>query len=491
VTNLLGNLLGGGGNGPGLGSNTLAGFEFSDAQGHITQTYADRLTLWSYVPLQTKLPGVSGNASNYRIISNARQLNTTFNSTAAIRQDVQIASIPLFQYQVFYAQDLELCPGTVMTYSGPVHCNGTIYLQPNGVAETFLGPVTASSQIFHYKSPNDPTARTFGSVVYTAGRDMRVNSLNLPIGVNNSSSMVHQIIEVPPASETTNSLMGQQRYYNKADLIILVSNSTVVARSGAYNGFLISIPWAFISPFVDTNATFFSKRENKTIKATEINVQKFVQDYLVLTFFLGRNPKILYVADFRTQTASTESGVSIINGQTLPSVGLTLATLNPLYIKGHFNAPAANLGTTNTSATMPASLVADAITILSPNWADTNSTLAVSSRIATSTTVNAAVIAGIVPTGGGYFSGGGENFFRFLESWSGNTFTFNGSVAAMFSSQIATAPWGASSDVYSVPQRNYALDQNFKNPAKLPPGTPELRTLIRSQWASIPPNQIQ
>src|SRR5438477_3290018 len=169
LTNTLGNLLGGGSGQSSGGSNALTDFEFSDAQGHVNQTYADRLTTWAYAPLQTKLPGVSGNAANYRIVSNARQLNTPFNSTAAVRQDVQIASISLFEYQVFYAQDLEMCPGTAMTYTGPVHCNGTIYLQPNGFTETFLGPVTASSRIFHYKSPNDPTIRSAVSVIYNAG----------------------------------------------------------------------------------------------------------------------------------------------------------------------------------------------------------------------------------------------------------------------------------------------------------------------------------
>jgi hypothetical protein len=135
--------------------------------------------------------------------------------------------------------------------------------------------------------------------------------------------------------------------------------------------------------------------------------------------------------------------------------------------------------------------VADAITTLSGDWTDNNSSSALSARQASSTTVNAGIIAGIVPSGGGYYSGGVENFFRLLESWTGTTFTFNGSMVALFASQIATAPWGASSDVYNPPTRKLSLDWNFKNPAKLPPGTPELKTLIRSQWVMIPPNSIQ
>jgi hypothetical protein len=465
-------------------------FEFSDAQGNANQLYVDRLASWSYTPVQTRFPVISANAATYRIIANARELNTPFNSIAALRQDVQIASIPIFQYQVFYSLDLEFCPSANMTITGPVHGNSMIYFEPNSAALTCQAPVTSAQKIIHDNSPNDPSVRTFGSVTYSAGRDLRVNTLNLPTGTNHTSAVLHGLIELPPSGESTNSLMGMQRYYNKADLIVLVSIITVVAKSGAYNNFSVSIPWTNINPFLNTNASFFDKRASLTVKATEISIANFITQYAALTTLLGRNPKVLYVADLRTQDASTVSGVRLIDGQTLPSAGLTMATFNPLYVKGHYNSPSGT-GTTNTSSTAPASLVADAITTLSGDWTDNNSSSALSARQASSTTVNAGIIAGIVPSGGGYYSGGVENFCRLLESWTGDTFTFNGSMVALFASQIATAPWGASSDVYNPPTRKLSLDWNFKNPAKLPPGTPELKTLIRSQWVMIPPNSNQ
>jgi len=471
------------------GDSEWSRFEFSDAQGNANQLYVDRLATWSYTPLQTRLPAVSGNAATYRIIANARELNTPFNSVAALRQDVQVASIPVFQYQIFYGLDLELSPWSSSTINGPVHCNNTAYLAPDSVTLTLQAPVTSARMIIHAKSPNDPTVRSPGAITYQAGRDMRVNTLNLPLGTNNSSSVLHGLIEIPPSGESTNSLMGLQRFYNKADLIVLVSNNTVVARSGAYNNFSVTIPWTNINPFLNTNASFFNKRASLTVKATEINIGNFITQYATLTTLLGRSPKILYIADLRSQSVSTVSGVRLINGQTLPSAGLTVATLNPLYLKGHYNAPSGT-GTTNTSSSSPASLVADAITVLSGNWNDSNSTLDVYSRDAFNTTVNAGVIAGIVPSDGSNFSGGLFNFLRLLEDWTGNTLTFNGSMVVLFPSQIATAPWG-SSDVYNAPTRKLSLDWNFKNPAKLPPGTPELKSLIRSQWVMIPPNSIQ
>lgn len=112
--------------------------------------------------------------------------------------------------------------------------------------------------------------------------------------------------------------------------------------------------------------TFYNTREDKTIKTTQIDVAKLIQWSTTNTTLrspLGRDVRSLYVADMRTQSGTTESGVRLVNGQTLPSLGLTVATPNPLYVKGHYNAPSDYLGTTTT--TRPASLVGDAITILS------------------------------------------------------------------------------------------------------------------------------
>src|SRR5213075_1505083 len=106
--------------------------------------------------------------------------------------------------------------------------------------------------------------------------------------------------------------------------------------------------------------------------------------------------------------------------------------------------PASARGTTNTSGTMPASVCADAVTVLSTGWVDTNAALSstvLSSRIAANTTVNAAILTGIVPTTSASDSGGVENFPRFLEDWTSKTLTYNGSMICMFYSQYATGLW--------------------------------------------------
>lgn len=472
-------------------------YQFADASGGAGQTHVSKVLDWGYTNLNWKYSGFFGSNATYRVISNTRNTVSGNSITAAVKQDIQLASIPLFEFGVFYALDMELNPAeTNCTVTGRVHSNGSIYCKPNLVNVTFRDHVTAAGQIVHDNHPSDSWSRTFGSVTYVGERDSKVPSLNLPIGTTNSDLELHKIIEVPSVEGET-TLLGKQRYYNKADLIILVSNGGVVGKKGAPS-FLTVFPNLsdVLTNFVriDGGTKLFNKREGMYIKYTELNIGAFIGQTNTLNTRMGYVPKNIYIADQRTQTG-TQPGVTITNGQTLPLGGLTIATMNPLYVVGHFNAPAADLGTTNTSATKPASLIADAITIVSSSWDwnDANYGVDPRNQNAIDTTVNAAIIAGICPTAGGSYGGGVENCLRFLEDWNPGSavpFTFNGSIVVLFSSQIAVnSTWEDWWDYMwtdgngMLPNRQYGFDPNFKVVTKLPPGTPYLRTFIRGEWA--------
>jgi len=196
----------------------------------------------------------------------------------------------------------------------------------------------------------------------------------------------------------------------------------------------------------------------------------------------------VYVVDNRTLPSTSLGAVRVYNGLQLPPNGLTVATGRPLYVWGDYNElDTNNLGTANTTATRPASLVADAITFLSDAWVDGSTQQGQTSvPTAANTTVNAALLTGVVPTSPGYYSGGMENFPRFLEDWSAAINTYNGSMIKMFPSLYATGVWGQA-NVYSPPSRNWAYDANFYDPTKLPPETPSLLKVISGQWATVPP----
>lgn len=473
---------------PNSGENAYwQNISFNNAQGAEDHTYISRLSSWGYTNLASQYTGLKGMASTYRIISNARVGNVT----AAVKQEVQVASIPIFQFAIFYAMDLEINPGPVMKITGRVHSNAKIYTQPVN-SLTYMDHVTAAGDIILKQSPLDPSSRSKGTVTFNGEHDSKVSALSLPIGTNNSPDAVRAVVEQPPVTEDKNSAMGKQRYYNKADMVVTVSGSGVQVKSGAFNSFATAIPWNQAKTFISTNASFYNKREGKTVNVVDIDVgqlKTWAQTNTVLRNQLGRDLNSIYVDDMRTQPSSAQPGVRLLNGQTLPSLGLTVATPDPLYVKGNYNAPSAHLGTTNTSLTKPASLIGDSITVLSTAWSDSNSSKSLGNRDAADTTVNAAFLGGIVPSDGDDYSGGVENFPRFLEDWNGRKFTYNGSMVVMFYSKISKAVWGKS-DVYNAPNRNWAFDLNFMDATKLPPGTPQLLTLIRGAWKVLPPNTI-
>lgn len=464
-------------------------FVFSDGMGNDGQTYVVRLSTATVTNLDSEYSGLYGLASNYRIISNARQISLPYEMQAALKQDVQLATIPIFQFAIFYNLDLEINNGQPMVIGGRVHGNRELYICPPSTLN-FKQWVTAAGNVYFQRKPGDQNPSNLGKVDFEKGWDQKTPPLTMPVGTNNSPESVYEILKVPPSGEPADSLMGKQRYYNKADLVILVSNNTVFAKSKGRS--INSTNLTFLS----TNQTFYNAREQKWVRSIDIDVSKlnvWIQTNSDIIDALGGSNKLssIYVADMRTLPSTNQTGVRVKNGQTLPPKGLTVATPSPIYVWGHYNAP--NPGSTNTINTKPASLVGDAITILSQNWTDANSDKNLDTyRKATPTTVNAAFLAGIVETrpGPGY-SGGVENFPRFLENWSGVTFTYNGSMVVLFPSRIATNPWGTTPAYYRVPTRSWWFDLNFLDPTKLPPGTPQVNTVIRTKWAVLAPNTIE
>ncbi len=168
-----------------------------------------------------------------------------------------------------------------------------------------------------------------------------------------------------------------------------------------------------------------------------------------------------------------------------PPCGFTVASENPVYIQGDYDAPGGNVAAAGTVA---ASVAADAVTLLSDNWNDVNSYIAPYNnglRNAVNTQYRVAIIAGkqipfAIPPGEGQVDfgtdGGLHNFLRYIENWNGNTLTYEGSLVSFYFSRQAIGLYKGTP--YSPPSRQYAFDNNFtQGPQWLPPRTPSLRTV--------------
>lgn len=472
-------------------SSFWSGWEFNDADGNVDQTFVQRTKANSYVVLNSTYAGLRGFVSTYTVVAHARDTAALQDVVGGVRQEVQLARIPIFQFALYSSGDMEISCGQAFAVTGLVHANKQLYVEPDS-GLTFESDVTAVNDILFSRHPLDTRGKPVGSVVYEGEKTAQVAAMTLPIGTTNTPQAIREIIQVPPSGEDPTSPVGRSRYYNQTDMILTVSDMGISATSGRFDNFATSIPSNHLAAIVTTTNSFRDARESKTVRPIDINVGALAvwsQTNSSIRSALGtKDMSSVYVVDTRTLASTALGAVRLVNGRNLPALGLTVATARPLYVLGHYNQPStANLGTANTATTRPASLVADAVTILSGNWADAKSTLAVGSRMAAPTTVNAAILTGVVETTQGKYSGGMENFPRFLETWgAANTFTYNGSMVKMFPSRYATNAWGLG-NVYSPPKRNWAYDLNFSDPTKLPPLTPSLVKVIRGQWATVAP----
>lgn len=196
-----------------------------------------------------------------------------------------------------------------------------------------------------------------------------------------------------------------------------------------------------------------------------------------------RNPPIFF-----------RRALKLINGSlgNIIAPGLTVASENPVYVQGHWNANAAGFGNPHVAT----AIIADAVTLLSTSWSDRESFIDphnMTPRQAATTWYRFAVIAGK----GLSFTrpanmaqdfgtdGGAHNFLRYLENWGGQTLNFRGAIASMYTSRQATGTYKCCDDVYSPPTRGYNFDADFLTPVLLPPRTPMFRDVNITGFAQL------
>ena len=248
---------------------------------------------------------------------------------------------------------------------------------------------------------------------------------------------------------------------------------------------------------ITTTATLQDARQNATMNLTTLDINKIEPALTSGGALCGTGANVVYIDDETANPAGgVNCGVELINGYQMPTGGLTVVSDNPVYILGDYNTAGSSADVANVPSNASSSnpllpyapdytpqscaVMADAVTILSNSWTNSNSTNPLSSRNASNTTVNTAILSGIVTSGVGFtYSGGAENFPRFLENWSGICFTYYGSMVELFNSMQATGTW-QSGIYYNPPNRQWFFNTNFYTTT--PPGTFEVITYAKSRW---------
>jgi hypothetical protein len=177
--------------------------------------------------------------------------------------------------------------------------------------------------------------------------------------------------------------------------------------------------------------------------------------------------------------------LKLVNGGlgSLPQ-GLAIASENPVYVQGNFNSD----GNFVTAGSVPVSVMADAVTLLSNSWNDIRSFTSPTNslnRVATTTSYRMAIVTGKglpfpQPAGSDASfgsDGGAHNFVRSLEDWNaGATHRYRGSMVSFFINRQAVGTFKCcQQDAYNRGPREWTFDTDFLLPSRLPPGTPMFR----------------
>ena len=424
--------------------------------------------------------GLYASVKSFEIISQG--VDNNLEAGVEIEMDVEDALIPVYQFAVFYENLLEIGPGPDMTVSGRVHSNSDAYVEAG--SNLFMDQLSSAGNIYYGTAPGSGDSPGAGNILIKDGDGNYQNMRNGdgtyldatdPDWVNSSISRWGNTVEdhnhgitdlYMPIAGAGNPVDMIDRAESNPDSYENLAGLKFVDGQALYrqiDGTWLDVTGLLIADGTVSSNTFYDEREGQNVISLDLDMSLLAAS--------GYYPSNGIIYSSQAEVVGNITAIRLTNGSQLPS-GMTVATNNPLYTLGNFNSV----------NKQPASLMADAITILSNDWDDANSGLGIGARSATGTTVNAAYITGNTETGspGHDYNGGLENLPRFLENWDGVTFTWRGSAVSLWYSRQATSAWSIA--YYSPPIRDWGFDTDFLDAANLPPGTPMVNVIMKTGW---------
>ncbi len=417
-------------------------------------------------------------------------------------QSFQTADIPIFQWAVFYEDDLWAQPIFDINIEGRLHTNGDIRVRSSGVGATFLfeDRVTCAGDIIHgfpwtsgggdvkFTSTDGSAVSMMqgGSWVDSKDSDWYEKASSLWGGMVRDQTFGQQELNLPLANSGDPHKMiergsgNSDSYENKAEFKI-IDGVPYSKMGGIWQNVSASMPAGVIT--TGSSVDFFNAKEKEWVRNTQIDVSK-----LAASGYFPSNG-IIYVSDQRSTSGSLgQNGLMLVNGSDLDDNPMTVACENPVYVQGDFN----------TTDKQPAAVLSDAITLLSNSWdkskavetdawgrsySDRRSDAYYSKKNPSKTEMNISFITGDnkADISTKNYGGGLENLPRFLEDWGGTEIKLRGSMIQMWESQQAKGTW-TYAKYYTAPTRNWGFDTDLSDPNKLPPGTPKVRVFQRIGW---------
>lgn len=431
---------------------------------------------------------------------------------ASAHKMVNVEWTPLFQFAVFYDDDLEVHAGPDMTLSGRVHSNRNMYLGGGSTITMDTNYVHAVGGIFRSKKNGDAIGgnvdirrwvanpfdtaepsefnRMFSQAQlspdslsgydsafrdgYDADGDGDFNDPGdwLPFefgaaefwgqpdgytGGEGQTVMTGQHGVQEAVTPNVGSIAafeddGSKGYFHEqAGLAILVDGTTITVTDANGNDMTSLIaPALTISDIADTRQ---SGGDATRTRVLEIDIS-----VLNASSYFPPNG-LIYAAHLDLGEGTGAHGVVLTNGSELGG-DLTVASESPVYVHGDYNVVDKKA----------AAVIGDAVNLLSNAWDGTKQ--AGNLPGATETTYNFAMITGSYGSETDRYNGGLENLPRFHENWTGVPCNISGSFVNIYDSEHATGDWAYGGDRYTAPQRNWEYDRSFNSIEGLPPFSP-------------------
>ena len=440
-------------------------------------------------------------------------------ASAMAHRIVNVEWMPLFQFAVFYGNDLEIHAGPNMTLRGRVHSNGDMYLGGGSTITFDTNYVRAVGDMYRARKngnvgggnvdirkyvanpfdPSEPRAfermlsRSQLSAPSISGYDSAFRD-----GYDaNGDGDLRDAGDLLPFEFGSQELWSAPSGYGVDGVTVMTGQhgvgEAVTPEIGSIQLWEETAPGSgeYEKGYYHANAglAIVVDEDGQTFTATDADGNDVTEDIaaavtltgvpdmrqsnsssedvpvvqidvaaLAATGYAPENG-LIYAAHEDTGTGTEAKGVVLTNGAELPSA-LTVASEGPVYVHGDYN----------TVDKKGAAVIGDAINLLSNSWDGTKSPGSLPN--ASETTFNFAMITGSYESVPNRYNGGLENLPRFHEKWSGVPCNISGSFVNIYDSQHATGDWRYGSDRYRAPIRAWQYDDDFNDLSSLPPFTP-------------------
>jgi hypothetical protein len=448
--------------------------------------------------------GVVTFIDQYHIVSTA----TFEDVTVRVHKLVDASQTAVFQFAVFYQGTLELLPGPSMTLTGRVHTNEDLHIGTGGTLTVDAEYLRAAGRV--YRQRLNDGSRSTGTVrvkVKGTGEYASLDSwyqldaqgIPSPHGLDSDFrghdadasgvlgddpddlyAYTQEVLErfkgallsaehgVTPLEPPEVGSIDEGGYYHRNASLVVKSDGSDITVFGPGGS---ELPLDAFPAGTFTEARMYDGRENQEVSVVDVDVEKLNQS--------GLFPSNGLLYAYRTDASPERpSGVRLKNARELGG-DLSVVSPTPVYVWGDYN----------TTSKKRASIITDAVNLLSNAWDGGKSR----GRLpkASPTTYNTAIVSGNLVTNSGgsdpdgldyRYNGGFENMPRFHENWTGVDCMIRGSFVSLWESRVGTGAWRYGGDNYTAPNRLWDFDVDFNDPSNLPPWTPRVVGTSQVVW---------